>query len=332
MTHPIAALPEPTAPVSERRYQPDGLTVSLSDFGEADRRRLRDIYEFAQGIYLDWLASETRDPAVAMERIRDVDLRELRAETDRLGDDTDQTPRLRAIIHDVRGGTTAAFMSLAELLLDQEVPEERQLAYLQQLVWLVRDEAKVMRGIIVDLDPSMREPDTEHTPHSVADLARKWQGMRYDDGTGAVALEVRNELGTVALANRCLEASAIDRVAYNFLNNAARFAASDEVTVDLRPVPDRPMGRITVVNDLPADETAWLEARLASDPMALFRPDVSRGGSGIGLAACAEVVGAAFELTPDQAIRERVIGYEVVDGRFYAWFCWPVAEVGAPAA
>jgi signal transduction histidine kinase len=329
--HPIATLPEPTAPVSERRYQPDDLLVELADFGQLDRARLRSVYEFAQGTYLDWLASENRDAAAAMDRIRSTDLHALRAETDRLGDDTDDTPRLRAIIHDIRGGTTAAFMSLAELLLDQEVPEERQLSYLQQLVWLVRDEAKVMRGVIVDLDPSMREPDTEHKPHSVDDLVRKWDGMRYDSGAGMVSLEVRNGLGSGALANRCLEAAAIDRVAYNFLNNAARFAASDRVTIDLRRVREQPMGRVTVVNDLPADETAWLKARLASDPVALFRPDVSRGGSGVGLGACAEIVGAAFELTPDQAIRERVIGYEVVDGRFYAWFCWPTAEVGSAA-
>jgi signal transduction histidine kinase len=327
VTDTIAALPEPTAPVSERRYRPDDLMVSLAEFGEQDRGRLRAVYDFAQGTYLDWLASEDRDPAAAMARIRATDLRALRARTDRLGDDTDDTPRVRAIIHDVRGGTTAAFMSLAELLLDQEVPEERQLAYLQQLVWLVRDEAKVMRGVVVDLDPSMREPDTEHKPHSVSDLVRKWDGMRYDSGAGVVSLEVLNSLGAGALANRCLEASAIDRVAYNFLNNAARFAASERVTIDLRPIPAQRMGRVTVVNDLPADETAWLEACLASDPAALFRPDVSRGGSGIGLGACAEIVGAAFELTPDQAVRERVIGYEVAEGRFYAWFCWPTAEI-----
>ena len=331
MTDPIAALPAPTAPVSERRYQPDDLTVSLDDFGEADRRRVRAVYDFAQGIYLDWLESDDRDPGAAMARLRATDLRALRAETDRLGDDTSDDSRVRAIIHDIRGGTTSAFMSLAELLLDQEVPEERQLAYLQQLIWLVRDEAKVMRGLIADLDPEMREPDTEHEPHSVRDLVVKWNGMRYDGGDATVSLSVRNDLGDTALANRCLEASAIDRVSYNFLNNAARFSASGDVTIDLRPVQDREMGRITVVNDLPEDETAWLEERLSSDPMALFRPDVTRGGTGIGLGACAEVVGAAFELTPDQAIRERVIGYEVVDGRFYAWFCWPTADVGTAA-
>jgi len=331
VSDPIAALPAPTAPISERRYQPDALTVTLDEFGEADRQRVRAVYEFAQGIYLDWLDSEQRDPGVAMARLRETDLHALRAETDRLGEDTPDDARLRSIIHDIRGGSTSAFMSLAELLLDQEVPEEQQLDYLQQLIWLVRDEAKVMRGVIADLDPEMREPDTEHHPHSVRDLVRKWNGMHYDGGDAAVSLSVANGLGDAALANRCLEASAIDRVSYNFLNNAARFSASGDVTIDLRPVEGREMGRVTVVNDLRADERAWLEGRLASDPMVLFRTDVTRGGSGIGMGACAEVVGAAFELTPDQAIRERVIGYDVANGRFYAWFCWPTAEVDTAA-
>lgn len=92
------------------------------------------------------------------------------------------------------------------------------------------------------------------------------------------------------------------------------------------------MGRVTVVNDLSPDEAAWLKQKLASDPVALFRPDVTRGGTGLGLNTCAEIVGAAFELTPDQAVRERVVGYKLVDGRFYAWFCWPTADVGAQAA
>jgi len=332
MTTPIAALPEPTAPVSERRYRPDDLVVRLEHFGAVDQRRIRELYDFAQGVYEDWLASEARDPASAMARIRATDLATLRDELAQLGDNSSDDPRLTAILHDIRGGSTAAFLSLAEFLLGREVPEATQREYLQQLIWLVRDEAKVMRGIIADLDPALREPDEEHKPHSVSDLVRKWQGMRYDGGGTVVSLSVNNELGTSSLANRCLEASAIDRVSYNLLNNAARFSSSGEVTVDLRPLEQHRMGRVTVVNDLTAEEAGWLEERLASDPMALFRTDVTRGGTGIGLAACAEIVGAAFELTPDQAVRERIIGYKLVDGRFYAWFCWPTAEVGAPAA
>jgi len=332
VTTPIAALPEPTAPASERRYRQDGLEVRLSDFGPRDRTRIRRLYDFAQGIYLDWLETEDRDPAAAMARLRDTDLGELREQVNDLGSDTPDEPCLGSILHDIRGGTTAAFLSLAELLLDQEATDDRRPEYLQQLIWLVRDEAKVVRGIIVDLDPAMREPDAEHKPHSVSDLVRKWEGMRYDGGTTVISLHVENGLGEDALANRCLEAAAIDRVSYNFLNNAARFSASGEVTIDLRPLPGDSIGRITVVNDLDEEEAAWLRKTLASDPMALFRPDVSRGGTGVGLGTCAEIVGAAFELTPDQAVRERVIGYELVDRRFYAWFCWPTAEVAAGAA
>lgn len=326
MTDTIGLLPDPTAPLSERRYDPEELIVELAEFGPEDRRRIRRLYDFAQGIYIDWLEHESRSPEAALARLRDEDLPGLREDVADLGDDSPDDPRLQSIMHDVRGGTVAAFMSLAELLVEQEAPTARQVEYLQQLIWLVRDEAKVMRGLIIDLDPDLREPDLEHEPHSVADLVRKWQGMRYDAGTEPVTLTVSNHLGEGALANRCLEAGAIDRVSYNFLNNAARFSASEEVEVDLRPLPGTGMGRVTVVNDLGAGEMAWLEDRLKSDPAILFRRDVTHGGTGIGLGACAEVVGAAFELTPDQAIRERVIGYRVDDGRFYAWFCWPTSD------
>jgi K+-sensing histidine kinase KdpD len=325
-TDAIARLPDPTAPLSARRYDPGELLVSLDDFGPEDRRRIRRLYAFAQGIYLDWLAHDARSPEAALERLRGEDLQGLREDVADLGDDTPRDPRISSITHDLRGGTVAAFMSLAELVVDQEAPTAREVEYLQQLIWLVRDEAKVMRGLIVDLDPDLREPDLEHEPHSVTDLVRKWQGMRYDVGTAPVTLRVSNHLGDGALANRCLEAGAIDRVSYNFLNNAARFSASREVEIDLRPLPGTGMGRVTVVNELGAGEMAWLEDRLKTDPAILFRRDVTHGGSGIGLAACAEVVGAAFELTPDQAIRERVIGYRVDEGRFYAWFCWPTSD------
>lgn len=317
-------LPTPRVPVPERRFSPEAFEVHLSDFSAEDQRRLRDLYQFAQGAYTDWLADDDRDPTAALERIRATDLAGLRLETSRLGSGTDSEARLRPIIHDVRSGTVAAFLSLAELLLEADEPAAQQIDYLQQLIWLVRDEAKIMRATIVDIDSALRDDDLEDKPHGVADLVRKWNGMQYTAGTASAQVTVHDELGDTALASRCLEAATIDRIAYNLLNNAVRFSADGAVGIHLDPVGDA-IGRITVENRPTEEEVAWLKPRLATDPLMLFRPEVTHGGTGIGLVACAELVGAAFQLTPSQAVRERVIGYTLTEGRFLAWFCWPVA-------
>ena len=304
----------------EQRYKGEGFSILLDRFAGPDRDTIRDVYLQCDGVYQAWL-DERDQPEWPTVRSRLAKFRDLtfvdRATTlgrATLGAGTDE--EVLRVLHDIRGGGLAALLGLAELVAIRD-----DMGLVRETVMLARDHAKMMRQAIEDLDPESRASDAEEKQHDIGDVAEKWEHEQYhfDDATAAVRVDCSYEGG---LASRCLEAAAVDRVLYNFVNNATRFAADDEVALHILPVGDDV--RFVVANAVSKEHADWLMDHTKGDLTQLFSGGITRGGEGLGLSNCAQLVAAAYgQAGTAQATARGHLGASLDDGAFFAWFHWP---------
>ena len=154
-------------------------------------------------------------------------------------------------------------------------------------------------------------------------------GRRLLDGRGDASVEASMDRDG-QLASCCLEISAVDRVLYNHMSNAAAFASDGRVALLAE---HRPGGsvRMTVANRVDPDQRAWLEEQIALDPHALYRERVTRGGEGLGMANAAFFVTQAFRLArTEEALDGGYLGGRLVGDVYAAWFHWPEYVVPTP--
>jgi hypothetical protein len=184
-----------------------------------------------------------------------------------------------------------------------------------------RDHAKIMRAGFPALDPDRYAADEAARVHAIDGFVKTWKGMSVRQGERVVSVGVECEYSG-AITGRCLETAAIDRVMYNYVNNAVRFTADGYVGVWIFRV-GRELVRWVVHNTLSADDRAWLDRATGGDPRMLFRGGTTRGGNGIGLSGCADVVAACFGLDASEAVRKGHLGARADATGYYAWFHWP---------
>ena len=158
--------------------------------------------------------------------------------------------------------------------------------------------------------------------HAVEHFVAKWDGMTGVGERAAVTVHVRCTFqGNVSA--RCLETSSIDRVVYNYLNNAIRFASDGAVTLWIFPVGGE-LTRWVVQNRVSTDQATFLAGATGPDLGRLYAGGITRGGSGIGLTNCAEIVADCFGLdSPAEAVARKYLGALACGEDYYAWFHWP---------
>jgi hypothetical protein len=322
---PSSSLPELPSPDVEggTRFAAVGFTFDRCAFGPDEVAALEAVYARLEGLYRVWLADPARRPEVVEEHLGEELVQEAERFTDALLSGAGgRDPRLRELRHDLRGGGLTALVGVTHLL-DRGLlgaGEDRR-EQLQLAVWFARDHAKMMRMALPWLDPERAAEDTAERPHGIDEVVIKWQGAHVRVAGADATLRVHARLQG-ALASRCVEAAALDRVSYNLLNNAVCFAADEVVDVHLDTVSDA-LGRVAVVNSVGEGERGWLSSRLDADPRALFRPGVTRKGQGDGLASVARLVSSVYGLSPLEAVERKVVGTRLADDRFVAWFHWP---------
>lgn len=304
----------------EDRFAGEGFAVSMDVFADPDRRKIRRVYERCEGLYQAWL--EERQDGVWPEvedrlaEFRDPTFVE---EVKTLGRATladSPEPEARKVLHDVRSGGLTGLVAQAEMAATTDALE-----LVQEAVLLARDHAKMMRQAVVDVDPAGRREDEQEKRHTMEDVARKWSRVRYRvaGASAEVQVDCRYEGG---LASRCLEAAAVDRILYNLINNATRFATDGRVELHIFAVGDDI--RFVVANAVDEEHLGWLLERTEGDLGQLFRGGITRGGHGIGLTSCAGLVAAAYgQYGPREAVENGYLGARVLDGVFHAWFHWP---------
>lgn len=303
------------------RFRGEGQDIAMADLHPNDRSGILEVYGRLNTLHLNWQQASggELDPQLARDAIRLVEPGFWDTVTT-LGRSTqpEASDQVKKVIHDIRGGALTAALLNAELLALH--PEDSEL--LQTLVYLARDHAKMMRNAIRDVDPEGRRQDGEEKAHGMDDLIRKWHGQSYRVQDAVTKVQATTEFRG-GLASCCLEAGAVDRILYNHLNNAARFATGDGVRIDVLDL-DAGLLRFAVTNGVEPSQAAWLRERLTDDPHALYRTGVTRGGSGLGLANAAHFVASAFGLEdPSDALTRGYLGGRLIEDRYHAWFHWP---------
>jgi hypothetical protein len=316
--------PELVTPPAMRWFG-DGLEIPPSVILPQDLEDLGLLYGALVDCYERWLEGRPTPglggPRAAHPGLRRAPLREA---LERLGlvtlADGEASPVLRRALHDLRGGAFFALRMYGTLLTD-EVPTED---LVQPAVLLARDQAKLVRSLVPEIDPEGYRRDREEKAHGMNELVDKWDGFEFPVMNGShhrrldapVRVEVETEWrGT--LAARCLEAAALDRVLYNMINNAARFTTDGHVRLRVDLVTPSTV-RIAVGNSIGAEQGDWIEREMEGDPSRLFLGGATRGGQGVGLQAAAAIVARAWgQVMPGEAVESGAVGARVRGGNLH---------------
>lgn len=319
-------LPSTLRNLRKQRYRGEDFDAPMSVLSPVDQAHIRALYDFAKGLHGSWVGMH-QQPDWGSLRAQVISLLSppLSVAAKSFGRDSlarhsapggDAT--LSKLVHDLRGGALMPLQLYAHMLEEDADPMQ-----LRSAVFLARDQAKIMRNILPDLDPDVRLADETEKPHHMETVVEKWSQFQFErtgQEPGRVSLHCTYR---GLLASCCLEASAVDRIIYNYINNATRFTAGPVIHMTVAPIGEHVV-RWMVANPVTPDQEAWLQERAQGDLSCLFRGGLTRGGQGLGLSNCADFVAAAFGLHDiDEALEGKYLGATVKDGCFTAWAHWP---------
>jgi hypothetical protein len=295
------------------------------DFGDDEADTLRTLYA-EMGELMD--LTKNRDASEGADSTLGAALKEFAGRTSilRIGTELEKFERSARATHDTRlanlfreiaDGPFASLYGILFLIGSAGVEPE----YFQTLFYLARDQRKIMRSILADLDPAAREQDELEKHHSVDLLLEKWRDAVYRafDAELEVDFETRFE-GPVA--ERCVEFAEVDRLFYHLANNAIRHGAENRLAIQVIESPDGADLIWLFSNPVSENREATLR-NLAEGKNNVFEYGVG-SGSGVGLGSLAESVAHAYGIeSPAQAVSGGYVGATSGNGVFRLWFHWP---------
>lgn len=310
------------------RYQGDDQSIPFASFALVDQHILTRMYGVLQMIlnttmrYRD-TPGEGAAPLHAL--IKELNWSQVVHDVRELGKATyamTTTPLMREVLHDIKGGSFMALsvgLQLIEIGITQ--PDD-----VTRTFFLARDHRKIIRNAVPDLDAHAAALDQTSKAHSTQLLIEKWAHAAYNLPNHTVRVEI--DTGFVGdISDRCVEFSALDRVLYNLVNNAARNTVDGVVHLAMLPVEaDQPHNlRFVVYNAIGAEQRAQLTAHFGDKLNRLFLGGFTTDGTGLGMRICANFVANAYGVhTIERALAEQYIGSCLVDEQFVAWFHWPL--------
>lgn len=230
-------------------------------------------------------------------------------------------PSIARVCHDIRGGSLVALLGTAQMLTESRSLEND----LVRCAYYVRDHLKIMRNCVSDIDESRRERDGEERPHHVDLLVEKWSRGDFSFQGLKRRLDFRCAYSG-NLSQRCLEFSALDRVLYNLVNNAAQHTADGGIQLTVFPVggPEARSVRIVVANAVRPEHASTVQRLVGDSPGQLILGGLSTTGGGMGLRICGEFVAHAFGLRSIKAaVTGGYAGAALRENTFAAWVHWP---------
>ncbi|MCX6955194.1 MAG: hypothetical protein NTV51_23825 [Verrucomicrobia bacterium] len=310
------------------RYEGGQMSVAMTDLSAADQRAVRRLYALVQEAYerLGRIIEAPTLPAGIADEVAGYPFWSeivARAREVNSAMSADYSDAVRRVLHDLRGGSLMALVGAAEML-----PFSSSLTNdLHRCGYYARDQLKIMRNCLPELDPVAGARDQATRAHSVRLLVEKWS-------TGVITVESSTRRVRFActfdgnIAERCLEFSALDRVIYNLVNNAVRHTSDDEIGFWIFPVGDGEAKsvRFVVTNRVTGAHRAKLAALTPYSGSALMIGGRSTTGGGMGLRICAEFVGHAFGVrSVTEVLTKGYAGTLVREDEFVSWFHWPCA-------
>lgn len=319
-------LPSQFPNLRAQRYRGEDFDIALSALSPVDQQHIRLLYGFVKTIHLRWLDMRDHPDWEALRKmLAAILLPPLSTAAKALGLDSmanclqgEAAHAMGKVLHDLRGGALVPLQLYARMAEWDDDP-----LHLRNATFLARDQAKIMRNILPDLDPEARSADEAEKPHFIKAVVDKWDFFRFERaGMEPGQVDVKCNYDGL-LASCCLEASAVDRIVYNYMNNAMRFTAEPSISMEILSVGDNAV-RWIVANPITPDQSEWLKKNTNGDLSNLFRGGLTRGGSGFGLSNCADFVAAAFGLRDTNAALEgKFLGAVEEDGWYLAWAHWP---------
>jgi hypothetical protein len=198
-----------------QRYRGEDFDIALASLSTVDQAHVRVVYELAKALHTEWIAMrDDPDWDALRQRVAAVLQAPFADSARAMGRDTmatcpDEESRhaLGKVLHDLRGGALAPLQLYASMAEWDTDP-----LHLRSAAFLARDQAKIMRNILPDLDPTVRRADEAEKPHFMHTVVEKWDGFQFERGDQApghvrVACDYEG-----LLASCCLEASAVDRI------------------------------------------------------------------------------------------------------------------------
>lgn len=340
MTEPYDSLaPLELLNAREVRFDGGGFEVTLADFAQVDRDTILEIYKATRQVYDLWLYMQHQPDFGLLLRVSRVFAApDFVKKVVSVGAATYEEygypqPSIQAAMHDLKGGAMTSLIGYAEFVGTSELEVVQLEQDILRMVKLARDHAKMMRNLLPELDPLVREADERNRLHLVDGFLEKWSDFVFHIEGRKVRVKVDSQVSGY-LTSCCLETSSVDRILFNYINNAARFAASGEVRLTIYFTSPGIL-RWVVENELSEDHEQWLEERLGGDLTRLFEGGMTRGGQGIGLSNCVSLVASSFGVSESKALKKKYLGARVLEHTYYAWFHWPAvteeeAEQGTP--
>ncbi len=308
----------------DERYQGDGASTVLAEFGVQDRATIERLYSGLIQLF-DLLAVDQTKvdlPAISA-LLKTLGWSELMQQMQQLGAHTPaKALRVRQALHDIKGGSLVA-LSINLQLLEMGLTEQFDSV---RFFFLTRDHLKIMRNAVSDLDEERSARDRQQREHTVDLLVEKWQQSEYRVGEAQAEVLVDNRFSG-SISERCLEFSALDRVLYNQINNAVRFTTDGNVYLAILGLgaPAENV-RFVVLNQISAEHRQVLRERFGDDIGQLYAGGFTTGGSGLGMNICAGFVGNAYGIFgAERALEQGYFGATLLDSYFVSWFHWPVA-------
>jgi signal transduction histidine kinase len=310
------------------------VSVAVADLHPDDAATIRALYGLL-GSVLEVVARRRGDGLPAASAVKECLTKhgwtELLPRVSALGTKLDERtapPLVRKALHDIRGGGLPALVMHFDAVVEDEVEAED----IGRIFVLCRDQRKIVRNAIPDLDPAGYAIDLEPRAHTT-ELLTKWSTGTYRAGDRTAELHLRCDFeGTISEC--CMEFATLDRVVYNLVNNAARFASDGHVGLSVMPIrPDQETDlRIVVTNRVDPGQKERIAEDLGDEVSRVFQGGYTTGGTGLGLRICADVVCDGYSLSSVQSALERgYLGARVMGDHFVAWFHWPARRT-APAA
>ena len=232
-------------------------------------------------------------------------------------------PGIDRNIHDLRGGAFQALSFRLELF----DPLASAIG-LQSIYFLLRDHLKIMRNSVCDLDAERFAADHSKLDHDVHLLVEKWSEAEF--AGAACPVEVKLDCRfTGTLCESCLEFSTLDRIIYNFMNNAAKYSSDAKVNFYILALPEPTPASIRFVfcNTVDESHREKLKQKFSDKLGEIFRGGFTTGGHGLGMRICADFCAQAFGISDfEKAMNSGYFGAKWIDDKFATWFHWPIAH------
>lgn len=168
-----------------QRYRGEDFDIALASLSTVDQAHVRVVYELAKALHNRWVAMRDEpDRNTLRKEVANVLRAPFADSAKAMGHDTmaachdeDTRRALGKVLHDLRGGALAPLQLYASMAEWDTDP-----LHLRSAAFLARDQAKIMRNILPDLDPAVRRADEAEMPHFMHAVVEKWDGFQFERG------------------------------------------------------------------------------------------------------------------------------------------------------